>query len=196
MGRYGRVVRGIWLLVALLVASGCVPVTGEPARPAPAEPTALSLPARPRDLRIDGVEPCSLLTEQQRAELGLDGPSVSDRSRSILFGGDETACLVRGFSPRAVSVGVGLVTTVGIELVADGDLDAVVSALDVRGYPAVRAVPNRFEKFCSVFVDVAPGQLLDIQYSDGGRTPPIPQDLLCRDAEHVADAAMQTLLRR
>jgi Protein of unknown function (DUF3558) len=193
MSRYGRVVRGIWLLVALLVASGCAAVTGEPARPAPAEPTALSLPARPRDLRLDGIEPCSLLTEQQRAELGLDGEPSSGTEPSVLFKGEEAACVVRGFSPRAVTVKIGLVTTTGVELFTEGNLDAGISGLLVQGFPAVIAVPARFPDFCSVLVDVAAGQLVNVQYADGGRKPPIPQDQLCRDATQTADAVISTL---
>jgi hypothetical protein len=113
----------------------------------------------------------------------------------VLFGGEEAACLVRGFRPRAVSVGLGVVTTAGIELFTGGAVDASLTPLDVQGFPAVRAVPRRFTKFCSVLVDVAPGQLLDVQYSDGGRTPPIPQEQLCRDAELVANSSMRTLMR-
>lgn len=71
-----------------------------------------------------------------------------------------------------------------------------MTALEVQKFPAVLAVPDRFSRFCSVLIDVAPGQLLNVQYSDGGRKPPIPQDRLCRDAQDVANAAMMTLLRR
>jgi hypothetical protein len=45
-----------------------------------------------------------------------------------------------------------------------------------------------------VIVDVAAGQLLDIQFGDGGRQPPIPQPQLCEGAQSVADAVMVTLL--
>jgi hypothetical protein len=45
-----------------------------------------------------------------------------------------------------------------------------------------------------VVVDVAPGQLLDVQFRDGGCKPPIPQDQVCRGAEQVAGTAMGTLL--
>ena len=61
--------RAALLIVVFLLVGGC---TSGPAGSAPAEPTGLSLPPRPRDLRIDGVEPCSLLTAQQRTELGLE----------------------------------------------------------------------------------------------------------------------------
>ncbi len=193
-GRYGRPVRGIWLVVTLLIAGACTTVQEESPGPASAESTALSLPTRPRDLPLDGVEPCSLLTEQQRLELGLDGRPASSTKPSALFRGDETICLYSGSFPRAVFVGVGMVTTMGIESIVDHDLDAALTGLDIHGFPAARAVPKRFTKFCSVFIGVAPGQLVDVQFSDGGREPPIPQGSLCSDAEQVAKASMLTLL--
>lgn len=184
--------RGIGLVVALLLVVGCS--TEAPTQPEPTEPTVLALPPRPRDLWVDGVDPCSLLTEQQRAELGLDGGVLASASRSPFFGGEVVSCLVRGYQPRAVTVGIGLVTTAGVEVVREADLQASLEVVHVQGFPALRALPTRFTKFCSVLVDVGPGQLLDIQFSDGGRAPAIPQDQLCRDAERVANASMITLL--
>jgi Protein of unknown function (DUF3558) len=182
--------------MALLLAAGCSAVGGGPSEPVSAESTTLSLPARPRDLRIDGVDPCSLLTEQQRAELGLDGEPLSSTKPSVLFGGDETTCLVRGFAPRAVTVSIGLVTSSGIELFTSNELEADVTKHEVEGFPAVVAVPRRFHDFCSVFIDVAPGNMLDVQYADGGRQPPVPQEQLCGGATQTANAAMQNLLQR
>jgi len=189
-------VRRIALIVALVLISGCAPASSDPATPGQAEETSIALPPRPRDIRIDGIEPCSLLTEQQRLDLGLDGQTFSDTQPSRLFDGDLPLCSINGFSPRAVSVGIGVVTTVGIEAFSSGKLDASINSLRVAGYPAVVATPRRFDNFCEVLVDVAPGQLLNIQYADGGREPPIPQDQLCRAGRDVAAAAMETLLAR
>jgi hypothetical protein len=189
------------LIGVVLLATGCSAVGGSAA---PTEPTAVTeaagpsgieLPPRPRDVPIDGVDPCALLTPEQRAELGLDVRTVFDLGPSLLYpGNDVPACVMRGFEPRAITVGVSIVTTVGIELFTSGKLAAEVRPVQVRGFPAVVAVPTRFTKYCTVIVDVAPGQLLDVQFADGGRKPPIPQPQLCRDAETVADVAMATLL--
>jgi hypothetical protein len=89
---------------------------------------------------------------------------------------------------------VSNVTTVGIELFTSGELAATVRPAEVWGFPAVIATPTRFTEWCMAIVDVAPGQLLEIQFADGGRQPPIPQSQLCQDSERVADAAMRTLL--
>jgi hypothetical protein len=86
------------------------------------------------------------------------------------------------------------VTSTGIELFTSGRLAADVRASTIHGFPAVVAMPTRLSDFCTVLVDVAPGQLLDVQFGDGGREPPIPQEELCVGAEQAADAAMATLL--
>jgi hypothetical protein len=46
----------------------------------------------------------------------------------------------------------------------------------------------------TVIVDVAGGQLIDVQFADGGRVPPIPDTDLCDDAQRMAGPAMDTLL--
>jgi hypothetical protein len=168
----------------------------EPARPAqPPEQGQVELPPRPREVRLDGVDPCSLLTEEQRAELGLDGrPVFTEAPVGLYPGAAVRACDIGGFEPRAVSVGISLVTSVGIERFADGELAAEIRPIAVRGFPAVVAVPTRFTDFCTAVVDVAPGQLLDVQFATGGRQPPISQPQLCRDAEVVAGEVMETLL--
>ncbi|HYH30382.1 MAG TPA: DUF3558 domain-containing protein [Pseudonocardia sp.] len=189
------------MLAGVLVAACTVDWTAGSAAPVPssqARPSGVvELLPRPFEVRLDGVDPCSLLTEQQRAELGLDGRPVSSRSPVGLYpGGEVPACDIRGFEPRAVTSGISLVTTVGIERFTSGELAAEIRPIDVRDFPAVVAVPTRFTDYCTVVVDVAPGQLLDVQFRNGGGRPPVPQPQLCRDAESVAEAAMATLLGR
>jgi uncharacterized protein DUF3558 len=187
-----RVVGGLLIVV---MASACA-IPGS-AGPAPeARPSgAVELPPRPREVRLDGVDPCSLLTEQQRAELGLDGRPLFSKAPVGLYGGAEVPlCTVRGFEPRAVTVGVSLVTSVGIERYTSGELAAELRLIDVQGFPGVVAVPTRFTDYCTAIVDVAPGQLLDVQFATGGRQPPIPQPQLCQDAQTVAGEVMSTLL--
>jgi hypothetical protein len=184
-------VRGAVVGVVLLLLAGCTTISGqaEPAAPFP------SAPARPREVRIDGVDPCSLLTDEQRAELGLDGRPVLDRRQTNLYpGGDVPSCTISGFEPRAVWTALSLVATTGIERYSSGELVVDVRPTNVRGFPALTAVPQRFTEWCSVVVDVAPGQLIDVRFVDGGREPPVPQEQLCDDAAVVADRVMGTLL--
>jgi hypothetical protein len=135
-----------------------------------------------------------LLTQDQRDELGLDGRPHFDKSPSLLYPGDVPMCVISGFDPRAIAISVSIVTTAGIEFFTSGRLAADVRPIDIAGFPAAVAVPTRYTEFCAVVIDVAPGQLVDVQAQDGGRRPPIPQEQLCRDAEESANAVMATLL--
>jgi Protein of unknown function (DUF3558) len=71
-----------------------------------------------------------------------------------------------------------------------------VTSTTVKGFPAVTATPRRFTDYCSVDVDVAPGQLIDIQFGDGGNRPQIGQNDLCKRAHEVAEAVIASLVSR
>ncbi len=182
--------RWVGVLVAAVLVSGCSPAVRD--RPT-GSAGPISLPPRPQELRIDGVEPCSLLTEQQRAELGLElraDPFVDD---SRLYGGPVPSCLFQARSPRATTVATGVVSTVGVERFLEGQLEAELSPVTADGFPVVVAKPRNARDYCTAVIDVAPGQLIDIQFGDVALPPPIPQDQLCKDSVRVAGAVVQTL---
>ena len=189
------------LLIAFaVVVAGCAgvtvagtptPATEESGPGSAVEPAGLDLPPRPRELPLDGVDPCSLLSEGQRAELGLDGPIRPGNSDTPLFTGP--TCTTVGFEPRGVGLTLTLATQHGLdELIAPGSVRDVLTATEVAGFPAVVARPKHVD-FCSVDVDLAEGQFLDVMFSDAAKNPPIPQDQLCRDAVEIAEAAVTTL---
>ena len=184
--------RLVLLLVACLVAAGCTTeVAGTPSAP-----TGLLLPPRPREVRLDGVDPCSLLTAEQRAGLGFTSTPAISKPYVALFRGDVPTCTMFSSSPGAVLLGVGTVTTAGIERWQDTSLAARVRPTAVAGFPAVIALPTQSGAYCSVEVDVAPGQLLDVQISDGGDSPPVTQEALCQRAGQTAEEMARTLLTR
>jgi hypothetical protein len=190
--RYRRAVRAVLLLVTAVLAAGCT--TAVPGTPSAAGPTPL--PPRPREVRLDGVDPCSLLTAEQRAALGYRSTASSSRPYVELFGGEVPTCTMSSSSTDPTILGVGLVTTVGIERWQQGNLEAVSRPDHVAGFPAIVAVPSQSKTYCAVEVDVAAGQLLDIQFLDAGHQPPLRQEELCSRARRSAEAAIKTLLTR
>ena len=184
--------RAVLLLVTAVLAAGCTtPVPGTPSAAGP-----VPLPPRPREVRLDGVDPCSLLIPDQRAKLGLETAPIRSTSYVALFRGNVPTCTMIGFQPDAIGLGISTVTTVGVERWQENDLAVQTRETSVAGFPAVVATPTRFSTYCSVEVDVASGQLLDVQFSDGGRKPPLSQNELCRRGEQAAEAAMTTLTAR
>jgi hypothetical protein len=165
-----------------------------PGTPSAADPTPL--PPRPREVRLDGVDPCSVLTVEQRAALGYRGTASSSMPYVDLFGGEVPTCTMSSSSADPTILGVGIVTTVGIERWRERNLAAVVRSDSVAGFPAIVALPSQSKAYCAVEVDVAAGQLLDVQFLDAGHQPPIAQDELCSRAKRSAEAAVTTLLTR
>jgi hypothetical protein len=190
-------VRRALLGVLIVLLAGCS--TGGQASPADppatkqAAPTTLSLPPRPRDVPIDGVDPCSLLTPAQRAELQLDRPPQPRREPSLLYPGEVSWCSIRGNGP-AISISISTVTTAGIEFWTAGQAAAELRPVVIAEFPALVAKSEVVDDGCKVLLDVAPGQLLDVQLRSAGANPPIPEDQLCRDAEQAANLVMDTLL--
>ncbi|QJY49476.1 DUF3558 domain-containing protein [Pseudonocardia broussonetiae] len=194
MRRVVSVLVGVLLCVPL---AGCVRETAGAAAAPETPSTEVPLPPRPRDIDIRNVDPCSLLTASQRADLGLEGEPNYDVARSPLFEGPEPACTTRGYEPLTVAVGVALpYDGLGIDAFAAYRVRSEVSVIDVQGFPAVQAVQPGPMTSCTVVVDLAPGQALNVQYRDGGAQPPVPVDALCPGARDVADGAMLTLLSR
>jgi uncharacterized protein DUF3558 len=179
--------------VAAILLAGCTTVSEESPQPS----SRMALPPRPREVRLNGVDPCTLLTRDQRNELMLDSEPLNGvLASSGVYKGDVPTCTMRGFGSKATSMGVGLVTTTGIDIWTAGDLAADVMPIRVAGFPAVVAIPTRFSEYCSVDVDVSAGQLVDVQYRDGGNQPQIPQRDLCGRARACAEAIMFSLLAR
>ncbi len=183
--------------LTLLVLAGCVRPPAEPDAPpttASAPRPTIELPPRPRDVPLDGLDPCALL-KPHMAELALeDREPLLTVSNAPLYGGVTMLCTARGYEPRAISLGIDLVTIRGIELYTIDGVDAQVSPIEVRGFPAVLVTDDVRDQSCTVIIDIAEGQLIDVQFRDGGRVPPIPLPDLCSDAQQTAGLAMDTLL--
>jgi hypothetical protein len=180
------------MLVTAVLAAGCTAaVEGTPT----AQPSA-PLPQRPREVRLDGVDPCSILTLEQRTALGFESEPRANKPYVELFRGEVPTCTMIGFKPDAIGLAIGTVTSTGIERWYETDLAVEVESTTVEGFPALIARPLRFTDYCSVEVNTASGQMLDVQLSDGGRQPPISQAVLCTRASRAAEELMKSLMRR
>lgn len=176
----------------VVAVAGCAPAASPVL--APPEPAGVVLAPRPAELRLDDVDPCTILSPAQRAELGLDGDPVPHKDEFELFGAYR-ACSISGFEPRAIAADLAVVTERGIEAITRSGVTDELTAITVGGFPAVLARP-RNPVFCSVDIDVAAGQFLEVYLRDGGGLQTIPQERLCRDVQAMAEIAMGSLLAR
>ncbi|MCP2261776.1 Protein of unknown function (DUF3558) [Streptoalloteichus tenebrarius] len=194
-------VRGARLVVLLgmvLALPGCgrtVVAQGTPTpgrTSAPATPT--SLVSRPKEVRLVGIDPCSLVTPETRQRFGIDRPPIP--AKSYVF--ESPACSFRNSNEKvAFQVVTGI--KAGIEVMAPGRAVGARQDYRVRGFPALElrtdGAPPASD-FCTASIDVAPGNMLQLQYREDGIRPPLGKDELCRRVRLLADAVVGTLLER
>jgi Protein of unknown function (DUF3558) len=173
--------RRVALVAALTAVLGAcaAPVAGTPSA-APA--------VRPREVRLEGVDPCSLLTPAQVEQLRLKGPGLKnpdDRGKS---------CSWLRFTSPAVGTLVSTVASRGIEAYDTDPRFNDVAAIEARGFPGLQLSFKARDDNCAVVIDVAPGQVLDVQYSTIGADVPISVSDLCAGAHQVAADALDSLL--
>jgi hypothetical protein len=187
------------LLAALGVVAGCstsIPGTPSPeAAPAGVSPSAtgLNLPPRPRDLKLDGLDACASLTAAQLAKLDLKIFSPSVPTDPIGFTGN--LCTASGFDSRKASVSIAFATNRGIQVVANSP-DAVtygVEPAQIAGFPGT-LIAQPQKNSCVADIDAAPGQLIDITYTDNATAPALSKEQLCQGATTVGEEVISSLL--
>lgn len=177
------------------LAAGCATRTvtpGEPAQPPPPATSAPQLPPRPQELRIDGVDPCTLLDPQQRRRLGVDSEPRAGGGSSR----GEPACSYSHLSSEPFySINVATVPFEGAQVWLSGTRNVDARILDVAGFGAVQTRVAGDDSDCSVLVDVAEGQTVDVLFTGDGAGS-FPSDEMCARARQAAEAATMTLLAR
>lgn len=160
------------------------------AAPAPTTTTttSLTLPPRPREIRLDKVNPCTILTKDQRASLSLDTTPSPYTDTEL----KAKACTMRGTYSGQVAR-LALVTNEGAELWISDEAQNTAKVISIVGFPALEVRTPNEDTLCNVEVDVAEDEFLDVLFRDGGSAAPIPQDDLCLGAQRVAEAAMTSL---
>lgn len=196
----GQVVRLRWISLVLIVLgvvglSGCgINHQPPPAGPSVVAPSAPLLPPRPRDVRVDGIDPCTLAYPDMLAQLGV-GSDVSRPKFGVATA--STACAWSNFpaSPRL---------TLDVSAIVDRPVTNYLRnpgtrITSVAGFPAVDSnyAAHEPDEGCIVRVDVAAGQGIWVTYtSDFGNLPGATHELMCQKAHTAAEAVMRTLLGR
>lgn len=127
--------------------------------------------------------------------LGLSGEPRGSTENSPLYGSTRV-CTVFSLAGKPVAVAVALVDRTGIDVWTRGNLAAAIAPITIGGFPSVLTRVNAVTDACNVQIDIAHGQLVDVQVHDGGDKPPIPQDELCRQVQAAAEQVMTSLTKR
>lgn len=188
--------------VAVLTATGCDGSQAGTPRPEPGSQSASTstTSARPRSLDLSGVDPCTLLTERQLAAFAVDGPlrPGTARGNSVLAG--SPGCTGSSLEQQHGFLIIAS-TEMGLpEFLSKIQANPARKNVTVGQFPAVEeespaSAPERGSGECYVNVDVADGQLLEVQFSQiaASQEKRLPIETLCAKAREVAEAALTTL---
>ncbi|MFE9744523.1 DUF3558 domain-containing protein [Saccharothrix saharensis] len=191
--------RVVPLIAALALLAGCSQPTDGSANPGGSTPTttadgptsgkptsALKEPAkRPKTINIEDVDPCTLLTEAQRAEFGLDQPPVKDD-----VPGKPGCSMSRG--DRTHSVAIYANSTEGIETYTEPSRPGSTT-LQVGGFPAVMIeAKNALGFACAIHLDVSDGQLVTVQ----SHSLDVDPQALCQVVQPAAGAVVTNLMSK
>ncbi|SEP76712.1 Protein of unknown function [Lentzea xinjiangensis] len=164
------------------------PTSGGSTPSSSANPDA-EVPARPADLKLNGVDPCKLLTAPQMTAIAVaeavpDQVEVSDL-------GKQPGCFYENGLKYTYTV-VGL-TNRDIRSWLNGGGNTTSKLIDVAGFGAAEIVLTGTEGVnCSVAVDVSEGQALYVNYSPTTQKGE-SQDQLCGNAKKASALAVETL---
>jgi hypothetical protein len=198
-------------LLTLVLCGACIDSTGGEARPsdnttdapsgspssAPSPSSSgpvptVEIPPRPRDLSLTGIEPCSLLTAPQLAQLAsrfkFDEPPESDVRKNS---GKHPYCTVEQSAEPFNAIDILVVTDEGIEPWLTGRRNVDAWLVSIAGYPAANyKLMGTEDEECVTSVGVADGQQLTVDLQTLVDTD---YRQLCQVTEQVATWATQTL---
>jgi hypothetical protein len=144
--------------------------------------------ARPREIKLDGKDPCQLLTTEQLPALKIDRPGRPGNAPA--FKAKDCSWTVTGASSRLAPV-----TSEGIEVWTSGQRTGQAEEMaPIAAFPTISVTVPSDKDRCDVVVDVADGQYLLATFSLSGFKPeefPKP----CDGARQLAEAAMQNLVK-
>jgi hypothetical protein len=188
--------RELSVLCVVLAVAGCTSqpvdrateVHSDPPTPTTTTSVSPTMPARPREIPLQKVAPCAILSKDQRKQLSLDTTPTPYTDTEL----KAKACTIRGTYSGLVAR-LALVTNEGVGLWTSDEAQVDTKAATIGGFPGLIVRTPGLNTLCNVEVDLAEGQFLDVLFRDGGSLDPITQDDLCLGAQRVAEAAVASL---
>ena len=192
------------LVAAALVVAGCttseageaLPSTkgSNPSSESPSDTSTSSsveIPPPPRDLSLKGLDPCTLFSDPQRAQLSIDSvrPGVSS---GTIYEDMKNCDFEHETAEPFYSYDVVAVTNVDVSFWIDKPHNADVKLISIAGYPAAEFHTKGVQDSdCAVALGVAKNQHLHVEIQP--LSEDLKQDELCRRSEQAAEMALQTL---
>lgn len=148
-----------------------------------APPSTETTSERPREIALDGKDPCALIPQTDWPQFEIKGPGNPSEDPTFK-------------SPQCHFSGVGQVTVVvteGVEAWDDRTQSVEINEADpIEGYPTITMWNKLDERSCYAAVDVADGQNLLTTAAPNPQDPEEPE--ACDLAYRMAVSAMSTLV--
>jgi hypothetical protein len=170
---------------ASTVGTDTTETSAGPSSPAP------TLPPRPREIDLTGVDTCTLLTPEQQRRLGADRPPVASTETDRY--GNLYCQFGKSMSSPRFTYTVKVVTQEDAAVYLTNERNAVAQVVSAAGFPAVQARHHGDERGCFMFVSTKGGQYLSVQYGESTGSHDTTE-VACEKARVAAELAMQTLL--
>jgi len=180
---------GVFVVLASLGLVGCGNPPQPPPPPAAPSPTRPALPPRPAVLRLDKVNPCDLLTPAQVSELNTDAGVVGSNNDGL----GSRDCLWQRYPAKPDDAWVARVI---LKQGAETYLSDTSRVTQVAGISAVETSSDQHNPawHCLLYIDVAPGQSLEVQYSnETGDHPGLNHAVACQLAADAAQLMLSNL---
>lgn len=173
--------------------SSTSPTTESESPPEGSSAPSVEIPPPPKDLSLDGIDPCTLFTAAQRADLGISDVRSSDGTGAgSIYEGMRQCSLDKDAEEPFISYDVVAVTNVDVSFWLNEDRNADAKLLSIGGYPAAEFhVKGGGTYECAVALGVANNQHLHVEMapiSDG-----ITGEAICQGSAQAAEMALQTL---
>jgi hypothetical protein len=150
----------------------------------------ISLPPRPNDVSLTGVDPCALLTAAQRGRFGV---RAGVKGLPAQLADDSPTCDYRfADNTPGAEYGVTVDTVEGIQLYLDPARSDHIRPVSVGGFPAldITLTPPDLLQGCTTAVSVATGQMFMVNLGQPARGTTTAQS--CARTEQVAGAVLAT----
>ncbi len=159
--------------------------TSDPDTPTPTTTTSKPASNRPRDINLNGKDPCGLISQTDRPKFGIEKPGKRDENPDF----KSPYCYYSGEEAGTIT----LVVTAGIEIWNTNTYNAVIKdAEPIYGFPTRTVASNVDRRACLAVVDVADGQFLMTTVRPDPDDASQPER--CDLAYQLAESAMKTLV--
>lgn len=191
-------------VLAILFVAGCTtseagePTSTDPQSPSSGEPTqdtstspSVDVPPPPRELSLEGLDPCTVITDDQRAQLKIS--NVRSRVGDDKIYKDMKECTLDADDADPFrTYTVIAVTNVDVSFWLSDERNADSELISIAGYPAAEFHTKGVQDSdCAVAVGVAKNQHLHVEMDP--LSEDLKQDQICQASEQAAEMALQTL---